>query len=48
MPEEVELAQKREELNRQLDTGEYKTLIDIFLDGTGGIIQKLTRKPEPE
>ena len=47
MPEEVELAKKREELKRQLDAGEYKTLIDIFFDGTGHIIQKLTRKPAP-
>jgi hypothetical protein len=47
MPEEVELVQKREELKRQLDAGEYKTLIDIFFDGTGRIIQKLTRKLDP-
>lgn len=43
MTEETKLTQKREELKRQLDAGEYKTLIDVMLDGTGRFIQKLTR-----
>ncbi len=47
MTEESELTKKREELKRQLAAGEYKTLIDVILDGTGRFIQKLTRSPEP-
>jgi hypothetical protein len=45
--EKVELSQKREEIKRQLAAGEYRTLIDVILDGTGRLIQKLTRRPEP-
>lgn len=43
MSKESELTQKREELKRQLDAGEYKTLIDVMLDETGRFIQKLSR-----
>ncbi len=43
MSAESELTQKREELKRQLAAGEYKTLIDVMLDGTGRFIQKLSR-----
>jgi hypothetical protein len=46
MIEESELTQKREELKRQLAAGEYKTLIDVILDGTGRFIQKLARRPK--
>ena len=37
---------KREELKRQLTTGEYQTLVDLVLDGTGRLIQRLTRNPK--
>jgi hypothetical protein len=47
MAEEAEVTQRREELKRQLAAGEYKTLIDLLLDGTGDLIKKLTRSPEP-
>ncbi|MBE7470442.1 MAG: hypothetical protein DPW09_03870 [Anaerolineae bacterium] len=38
--------EKREELKRQLAAGEYQTLIDVILDRTGRLIQKLTRNPK--
>ena len=47
MTEDTALIEKREELKRQLAAGEYKTLLDVMLDGTGRLIQKLTRNPEP-
>lgn len=47
MSENTELIEKREELKRQLAVGEYQTLVDVILDGTGRLIQKLTRNPEP-
>ncbi len=47
MINDTELTQKRHELKRQLDTGEYKTLVDVILDGTSRLIQKLTRGSEP-
>jgi hypothetical protein len=47
MGEDTALREKREELNHQLAIGEYKTLTDMFLDGAGRLIQKLTRTPEP-
>ncbi|TEU20157.1 MAG: hypothetical protein E3J21_02675, partial [Anaerolineales bacterium] len=47
MTEDTALIEKREELKRQLAAGEYKTLVDVMLDGTGRLIQKLTRNPEP-
>jgi hypothetical protein len=47
MTEETALIEKREELKRQLAAGEYKTLWDGMLDGTGRLIQKLTRSAEP-
>lgn len=43
MAEEIDVSKKREELKHQLATGEYKTLIDVMLDGMGRSIQKLTR-----
>ena len=33
MTEEFELTQKREEFKRQLAVGEYKTSMDVMLDG---------------
>jgi len=47
MTEDTALIEKREELKRQLAAGEYKTLVDLMLDGTGRLIQKLTQTPEP-
>ena len=47
MAEDTALIEKREELKRQLAAGEYKTLVDLMLDGMGRLIQKLTRNPEP-
>jgi len=46
MTTDTALIEKREELKRQLATGEYRTLIDVILDGTGRIIQKVTRNPQ--
>jgi len=46
MAEDNALLEKREGLKRQLATGEYKTLTDILLNGTGHLIQKITRNPE--
>jgi hypothetical protein len=47
MTEDTALVEKREELKRQLAAGAYRTLVDVMLDGTGRLIQKLTRTPEP-
>ena len=47
MTEDTALIEKREELKRQLAAGEYTTLLDVMLDGTGRLIQKLTQSPEP-
>ncbi len=41
------LIEKREELKRRLTSGEYKTLVDVFLAWINRIIQKITRQPEP-
>jgi hypothetical protein len=38
---------KRGELKGQLEAGEYKTLVDVMLDETGRLIQKLTQSREP-
>jgi hypothetical protein len=38
------LIEKREELKRRLAAGEYKTLIDIFLDRVDHLIRKITRQ----
>jgi len=41
------LIEKREELKRQLSAGEYKTLIDIFLEWCDRMLRKLTGRPKP-
>jgi hypothetical protein len=41
------LIEKREELKRRLVAGEYRTLVDVILDGTARIIQKIIRSPQP-
>jgi len=48
MTEKSELVRKRDELNHQLITGQYNTLVDRILDGTGRLIQKLVRSSKPE
>ena len=35
------LESERNELKRQLASGEYKPLIDVMLDGIGYLIQKI-------
>src|SRR5258708_9626189 len=47
MATDMELIEKREELKRRLAAGEYKTLIDVLLEGTSRIIQKFSRSPRP-
>ena len=47
MTKDSDLNQKRKNLKDQLSAGEYKTLIDVILGGTGRFIQKLTRNPKP-
>jgi len=41
------LIEKREELKRRLIAGEYKTLVDVFLNWVNRVIQKITRRPKP-
>jgi hypothetical protein len=41
------LIEKREELKRRLAAGEYKTLIDIFLEWFDRLIRKITRRTKP-
>src|SRR5258705_907329 len=38
------LIEKREELKRRLASGEYKTLVDIFLDWFDRLLRKITRR----
>ena len=47
MTAEVKQHQRQVELKDQLATGEYKTLIDVILDGTGNFIKRFTRGPKP-
>ena len=47
MTTDTALIEKREELKRRLAAGEYKTLVDTFLEGTDRLIRKITRHPQP-
>jgi len=47
MTTDAALNEKREELKRRLAAGEYRTLIDVVLDGTGRIIRKIARSSRP-
>ena len=47
MPTDTALIEKREELKRRLAAGEYKTLVDIFLEWFDRLIRKITRRSEP-
>jgi ABC-type multidrug transport system fused ATPase/permease subunit len=44
---DLTLIEKREELKRKLATGEYKTLVDVFLDWFERLLRKVTRRKEP-
>jgi len=44
MSTDTTLIEKREELKRRLAAGEYKTLIDIFLDRVDRLLRKITRQ----
>ena len=41
------LIERREELKRRLEAGEYKTLVDVFLEGIDRLIRKVTRQSKP-
>ena len=47
MTTDTALIEKREELKRRLAAGEYKTLVDKFLDRTDRILRRMTRSPKP-
>jgi hypothetical protein len=47
MTTDTTLIEKREELKRRLVAGEYKTLVDIFLEWLDRLIRKIVRRPEP-
>jgi hypothetical protein len=41
------LIEKREELKRRLAAGEYKTLVDVFLEWFERLLRKITRQSKP-
>src|SRR5215510_2537266 len=47
MTTDTTLIEKREELKRRLAAGEYKTLVDIFLEWFDRLIRKIIRRSEP-
>ena len=47
MSTDTALIEKREELKRRLAAGEYKTLVDIFLEWFDRLIRKITRRTKP-
>src|SRR5215510_7578694 len=47
MTTDTALIEKREELKRRLTAGEYKTLVDVFLEWFDRLIQKITRRSKP-
>jgi len=47
MTENSDLYKKREELIDRLASDDYRTLVDIILDGVGRFVQKLTRSSKP-
>ena len=47
MTTDTALIEKREELKRRLVAGEYKTLVDIFLEWIDRLIRKFTRRSVP-
>jgi hypothetical protein len=47
MTTDTALIEKREELKRRLATGEYRTLVDVFLEWLDRLIRKITRQTKP-
>ncbi len=47
MTEDNELIKKREALKEQINQGNFKTLVDLLLDGIGKLLQKIVRSPKP-
>src|SRR5215510_15972436 len=47
MTTDIALIEKREELKRRLAAGEYKTLVDIFLEWFDRMLRKITRQAKP-
>ncbi|HEX9923429.1 MAG TPA: hypothetical protein VGD99_12295, partial [Anaerolineae bacterium] len=47
MTGDTALVEKRDEFKRQLADGEYKVLAAVMLDGTGWLIQTMTRRQMP-
>src|SRR4030095_12193913 len=47
MTTDTTLIEKREELKRRLAAGEYKTLVDIFLEWFDRLLRKITRRSKP-
>jgi len=47
MSTDTTLIEKREELKRRLAAGEYKTLVDIFLEWFDRLLRKVTRQSKP-
>lgn len=47
MTENTVLLEKRERLRSQLAANEFQTVIDVYLEKVGRLIQKLTRNPAP-
>jgi len=47
MTTDIALIEKREELKRRLVAGEYKTLVDIFLEGFDRRLRRITRRSKP-
>lgn len=47
MAEDPTLVEKREEIKQGLVAGAYQWQLHVWVDRTGRLIQKLTRKPEP-
>lgn len=46
MTTDTALIEKREELKHRLSTGEYKTLVDVFLEWFERLLRKITRRTE--
>lgn len=47
MATDTTLIEKREELKRRLAAGEYKTLVDVFLEWLDRLLRKITRRSRP-
>ena len=47
MTEYSVLVEKQQKIKRRLETGKYRTLIDVTFDWTGRLIQRVTHYPRP-